>query len=145
MTDASVRRYRPSKINEDITLYTISTVYYKNMIYNNLGIERNPIEPQKPGFCDFPDNYDEYYFEMLTAEEKISDSTGTRYDSKQRRNEALDCRVYALCASDVFLDSEKLTYRAWAKEKGASATEILKITNRTVIDNMISLTAVKNK
>jgi len=77
---------------------------------------------------------------MLTAEEKMSDGS---FDSKGRRNEALDCRVYALCAADVFLDSELLNYRAYAKQNGASQSQILAITHRTVIDEMMRQTQIK--
>lgn len=133
LTERVFKRYRAVKMDDDITLYEISTVYYKNQIYNNLKIKRNEIDPQKPGFCDFPAEYGQKYFDMLTAEEKMSDG---RFESHGRRNEALDIRVYNLCAADVFLDSELLNMRAWAKEKGYLAHEIQKITHKTVIENI---------
>ena len=142
LTDSSFKRYRMAKMSQDIYLYEISTVYYKNHIYNSLKIPRLPVDPQKPGFCDFPVDYDEHYFDMLTAEEKMSDGS---FDSKGRRNEALDCRVYALCAADVFLDSEMLNYRAYAKENGANKTQVMKITHRTVIEEMMRQTQVRKK
>ena len=58
-------------------------------------------------------------------------------------NEPLDCRVYALCAADVFLDSELMDYKAWAKAEGWRRDEIQKITHRAVIDRMIKQTSVR--
>jgi phage terminase large subunit GpA-like protein len=57
--------------------------------------------------------YGEKYFDMLTAEEKI----GNKYESYGRRNEALDCRVGALCAGDIFLDEQKIKYRDFIKNQ----------------------------
>jgi phage terminase large subunit GpA-like protein len=140
LTDSSFKRYRLSKLNEEISLYEISTVYYKNQVYNNLKIRRQESGEQKPGFCDFPIDYGQHYFDMLTAEEKMADGS---FDSKSRRNEALDCRVGCLCAADIWLDSEVLNYRTWAKQNKASSHDILKITHRTVIDEMTRQTAIK--
>jgi phage terminase large subunit GpA-like protein len=133
LTESNIKRYRPVKIGEDVTLYEISTVYYKNQIYNNLRVPRLPVDPQKPGFCDFPIDYSERYFNMLTAEEKLSNGS---FDAKGRRNEALDCRVYALCAGDVYLDAELLLYKSDAKARGLRPDQIQTITHRTVIDEI---------
>lgn len=135
LTESSIKRWRAAKMEEDITLYEISTVYYKNNAYNNLRVSRG-----KPGFCEFPKNYDENYFEMLTAEEKLPDGS---YTSKGKRNEALDCRVGCLCAADVFLEAELLNYKAWAKEQGYKPHQIQQITHRTVIENLEKSTEIK--
>lgn len=140
LTDGAFKRYRAVKMSEDIMLYEISTNYYKTHVYNNVKIPRQPQDPQKPGFCDFPRNYGQNYFDMLTAEEKLIDGS---YESHGRRNESLDCRVYALCAGDVFLDMEVLNYRAWAKSNGWKQDKINTITHRAVIDNMIKQTVIK--
>lgn len=140
LTEGTFKRYRAVKMSEDIMLYEISTNYYKTHVYNNVKIPRQLQDPQKPGFCDFPRNYGQNYFDMLTAEEKLIDGS---YESHGRRNEALDCRVYALCAADVFLDMEVLNYRAWAKQNNWKHDKINTITHRFVIDNMIKQTAIK--
>jgi len=101
-----------------------------------------PVEPQKPGFCDFPIEYNDVYFDMLTAEEKMSDGS---FQSHGRRNEALDVRVYGLAAADIFLDSELYNYRAWAKQNGADQAQLQQITHRAVIDDMVKGTAVRKK
>jgi phage terminase large subunit GpA-like protein len=133
ITEGNFRRYRAAKMAEGVTLYEISTNYYKTQIYNNLKISRQEIEPQRPGFCDFPSDYGERYFEMLTAEERHRDGS---FHAGGRRNEALDCRVYALCAADVFLDSLLLDFRSYAKQNGARQDQIQQITHVTVIDDM---------
>lgn len=128
------KRYRAVKVSEDIMLYEISTNFYKTNIYNNLKIERQPIDPQRPGFCDFPVDYNEKFFRMLTAEEKRSD--GSFHCPSGRRNEALDDRVMALCAADVYLDARVMDFKAAAKVNGANAEDLQKITHRSIIDLM---------
>lgn len=139
MTESGVIPYRISKLEEGTFLYTISTVYYKNQIYSALNIPRQEVDPQKFGFCEFPSDYGEKYFDMLRAEEKMSDGS---YESHGRRNEALDCRVYALAAADAFLNSEVKNLQAWHKSNGADNFQIQQINKRTVIDRMIEGTAI---
>jgi phage terminase large subunit GpA-like protein len=115
-------------------LYEVSTNYYKTAVYRNLKVTRKEIGPQRPGFCDFPLDYGEKYFKMLSAEEKRRD--GSFYCPSGRRNEALDCRVLALCAADVYLDAKVADVKAKAKEQGASMQDIQLITTRMVIDRM---------
>jgi phage terminase large subunit GpA-like protein len=128
------RRYKQKKISEDIILYEISTNYYKTSIYRNLKIPRQEIEDQKAGFCDFPRDYGEKYFKMLTAEEKRKD--GSFHNTTGRRNEALDIRVYNLCASDVYLNSLVMRYRAIAKQKGATDIQLQDINQKYVLNIM---------
>jgi len=65
-------------------------------------------QPTPDGYCHFPAEYGEKYFRMLTAEERVKETTRTgavRYVWKLgsgRRNEALDARVYAMGALYVF-------------------------------------------
>jgi phage terminase large subunit GpA-like protein len=129
---SNFKRFRTIKVDADRPLYEISTNYYKSSIYNNLKVQRQPIGEQKAGFCDFPIDYGEKYFKMLVAEERKSD--GSFHCPSGRRNEALDVRVYALCASDVFLDAMLQEYRVVAKSKGASAMQIQSLTHRTMIE-----------
>ena len=57
-----------------------------------------------PGYCHFPSDYPEKYFLQLTAEKRVPEKT--KYGAKRyvwknpsgKRNEALDCRVYAMAA-----------------------------------------------
>lgn len=128
---SNFRRYRSVKVGEDITLYEISTNYYKTHLYNNLKIPRQDLDPQKPGFCDFPVDYGENYFRMLTAEERRSD--GSFHQPQGRRNEALDCRVMNQCAGDVFLDSEVMHAKAAAIANGVSKEQAQRINHKTVL------------
>ncbi len=82
-----------------VNLFTVGVDSAKGLLYSRLRLST-----PGPGYCHFPntDAFDEEYFKQLTAEKVI-----TRYQKgfprrewvKVRpRNEALDCRVYALAA-----------------------------------------------
>lgn len=133
MSPTTFRRYRAAAIGGGKTLYEISTNYYKTNIYNNLKIPRQDGTIQKPGFCDFPIEASEHYFKMLTAEEKRLDGS---FYAGGRRNEALDCRVMAMCAGDVYLDSLVMEAKGMAKVKGESPQDVQKINHRFILDLM---------
>ena len=97
-TPSDALKYRLKKIDEDLLLYELSTNFYKKTIYRNLKIPRQVGAEQRAGFCDFPQDYGADYFKMLTAEELRSDGS---FHAGGRRNEALDVRVYNLCAAHV--------------------------------------------
>lgn len=126
------KRYKRSRVGEDTSLFNISTNYYKNQTYNNLKISRKDAEQQSPGFCDFPADYTEKYFKMLTAEEKRTD--GSFYCPDGKRNEALDVRCYASCAADVHLDALVDKFRKAAKAKGVTDQQLTKINRKFIID-----------
>lgn len=86
-----------------------------------------------PGYCHFPAEYPERYFRMLTAEQRMKETTRTgvvRYVwhlPSGRRNEALDARVYAMGALYVYagfvsqeeFGGEQIEWRAfwsWCEE-----------------------------
>lgn len=129
------KKYRAAKTERsgDVVFYEISTNFYKTHVYNNLKISRQDFEPQKPGFCNFPRDRGEKYFKMLTAEEKRSDGS---FHAGGRRSEALDTRVMALCAGDVFLDSKVTAMRVAAKAAGASDIDLQQITHVFVLEAM---------
>tara|TARA_R100000093_G_C1941679_1_gene72399 strand:- start:14 stop:1789 length:1776 start_codon:yes stop_codon:yes gene_type:complete len=89
---------RPNKNNiARITLFPIGVDTAKELIYSRLRIKKFGA-----GYCHFPKKYSEEYFRQLTAEKIV---TKYRRGFKKRewvlmrpRNEALDCRVYALSA-----------------------------------------------
>ena len=60
------------------------------------------IQDEGAGFCHFPAHYDDEYFRQLTAEQRIEryhkGYTRREWRKIRPRNEALDCRVYALAA-----------------------------------------------
>jgi phage terminase large subunit GpA-like protein len=128
----SFRRFRVANVGTDKPLYEVNTNHYKNLIYNNLRIRRNPVPPQKPGFCDFPVDYGAWYFNMLTAEKRRRD--GSFHLPGGRANEALDARVYNLCAGDAFLYNAVLAMRADAKSRGAKPDYINAINSRAALE-----------
>jgi phage terminase large subunit GpA-like protein len=127
---ANYRRWRQAKFGGNI-VYEISTNYYKTLLYNRLKIERIPTEPQKPGFCNFPYDYKEDYFKMLTAEEKRTDGS---FHKIHERNEALDVRVYGLAAADVWLDAQVQNWKLLLQSQDKSAVEIAQINSRFVLE-----------
>ena len=126
------RRWRQAKFGSNI-VYEISTNYYKTLFYNRLKIERAPTEPQKPGFCSFPYDYPEEYFAQLAGEEKRSDGS---FHQVRNRVEALDCRVYNLCASDVWLAAQVENWKLYFQAQGASAVQIQEINSRYVLEQL---------
>ena len=82
----------------------------KELIYSRLNIQN-----AGAGYCHFPLKYDEEYFRQLTAEKIV---TKYRRGFKRRewvlmrsRNEALDCRVYALASLSILNADLKMLAR----------------------------------
>ncbi len=91
--------------------YIVDGNIYKTNLYNNLLLRKREKTKEVPrGYCMFPEDYTKEYFKMLQAEEQVAEynsRTGKfyRFIFKSRhgtRSEALDCRVYAMCALDIF-------------------------------------------
>ena len=101
---------RPNKNNlGHVNLFPVGSDTAKDLIYGRLKIE----EPG-PGFMHFPLGYDAEYFAQLTAEKVVVKYTRgfqTRVYVKARaRNEALDCRIYAVAALAILnVDLDQLT------------------------------------
>ena len=95
-----VSRRVSGKKTRSVDLYQIGVDDAKGIIYARLAIE----EPG-PGYCHFPKERDEEYFAQLTAEKLvIKFSRGfprKEWVKSRQRNEALDCRVYALAALKI--------------------------------------------
>lgn len=95
---------RPLKRNKaGVFLFRAWVDEIKSKIYSQLQIE----EPG-PGYCHFPDKevYDKHYFNMLTAEQLVTVTTGFKKKLKWelpagKRNEALDARCYAIAALNI--------------------------------------------
>ena len=89
---------RPTRNNiAKVTLFGVGVDTAKELIYSRLRIKEHGA-----GYCHFPKKYTEEYFRQLTAEKIV---TKYRRGFKKRewvlmrpRNEALDCRVYAMSA-----------------------------------------------
>lgn len=93
----------PRKRNKNgVYLTEIGTDTAKEQIYNRFTLTPEGDEPL-PGAVHFPNNPDIFDLteaQQLTAEEQVEKWVDGRkkilWDSKKRRNEALDCFVYAL-------------------------------------------------
>lgn len=92
-----------NKIDAGVYLFQVYTDEMKTKLYSQL--ELNVAGPR---YCHFPRNdvYNENYFKMLTAEHlETRIERGSRKLewklTKGRRNEALDCRVYAMTALQI--------------------------------------------
>jgi len=98
ITNKTIRNMRPN----ELTLFSIGVTALKDEFFANLSITE-----AGANYCHFPNKpvYNDKYFKMLTAEQR--DDNG-RYEKIRLRNEALDCRVYAMatltvCGIDVNL------------------------------------------
>jgi phage terminase large subunit GpA-like protein len=133
--------YKKSQVGPggSITLFTISTKMYKRDLYNYFNIRRIPGAIQLGNFQDFPRSYNQRYFEMLAAEEELKNG---EYDNRGRPNEALDCRVYSMCAADIYLNEQVEAWRAWSKQEHKWNDKQLETINRR---SVIEATAKKMK
>ena len=92
---------RPSVNNNmKCKLFPVGVDTIKEMVYSHLRIKE-----EGAGYCHFPASYPDEYFKQLTAEKvvrKYHKGFHKREWVKTRaRNEALDCRVYALAALSI--------------------------------------------
>jgi phage terminase large subunit GpA-like protein len=71
-------------------------------------------ETYPAGFAHFP-RYEEEYFRQLTAESLVK---GAWVKDPNRRNEALDCRVYARAAAAIY-GIDRFTERHWRELEAA--------------------------
>lgn len=86
----------------------IQTNQLKGQFYRMLSKPRAENGLIPTGYCHFPEEYGEAYFKMLTAEEEVSKQMANGRTRRvwqkikgRGRNEALDCRVYAMAALNV--------------------------------------------
>lgn len=115
---------RASKSKTAHTVFMVGVDTAKDAIYSRFGIE-----DAGPGFCHLPSDpdagYDDQWFSGVTAEQKM-----TRYKEgrayyvwqlpKGKRNEPLDCRVYATAAMKAITKKRKKPARP-APEKPAAS------------------------
>lgn len=103
---------RPKTVEKNgvkIRLFSVGTDTAKDEIFSYLRVqpENDHSDEILPGFCHFPESYDESYFKQLCAEKKVTRyKMGVAHHSyekvtKSARNEALDCRVYAIAARNI--------------------------------------------
>ncbi|MDQ1610329.1 MAG: hypothetical protein QOG00_260 [Pyrinomonadaceae bacterium] len=99
-----------------VRLFTVGTETAKDTIAANLLVE----EPG-PGYCHFPTARGDDYFKQLRSERPVTRFTrgvGVRKWEKVKpsaRNEALDCRVYAMAACAILNPNWRKLHEAMAK------------------------------
>lgn len=120
--EAQYRDYDPfriSKSNEQ-TIILVSTNHYKKKTYMSLCVEPE-LGEQKPYFCQFPIEYDDKYFKMLTAED--INVNGDFILPGGKHNETLDLRVYNWAMHDVYFYQEVVHLRKQLEKQGYSREE----------------------
>lgn len=98
---------RPGRRNKRrAPVHMIGTDAVKTLLYQRLQLEK-----PGPGFCHFPSRYPEEYFRQLTAEQMKRRRNRRGHVvrewvvKKGRRNEVLDCRVYAHAALEGMIQA----------------------------------------
>lgn len=101
-----LRRPRTRLKDSGVWLFIAYVDEIKSKVYSQLAIEK-----PGPGYCHFPNNYpdkyDDVYFKQLTSERLVVDKSKIGRTKliwkldEGRRNEALDCRVYAILALNI--------------------------------------------
>lgn len=120
---ASPTRKRSGKTARKVDLFLVGTDEAKLTVMRRLAVER-----PGPGFCHIPSDRGVEWYHQLTAEKLM-----TRYvkgfpvrewHQTRPRNEALDCRVYALAALKIVNPSLKRAAERLqvAQERGTSPT-----------------------
>jgi phage terminase large subunit GpA-like protein len=89
---------RPSLNNIGrVKLFPVGVDTAKELVYSRLKITE-----EGAGYCHFPEHYDHEYFKQLTAEQQVKryhkGFLRREWQKMRPRNEALDCRVYAMAA-----------------------------------------------
>lgn len=81
-------------------LFMIGVDTIKEVVYSRL-----KIKDQGAGYCHFPEDYTDEYFKQLTAEKVVKKYIRgfhrREWVKVRPRNEALDCRVYAIAALSI--------------------------------------------
>ncbi|MFW6312253.1 MAG: phage terminase large subunit family protein [Spirochaetota bacterium] len=100
----------------------------KSELYDYLRNMHDPDEDGRfpRGYCHFPEEYGEAFFQGITAEELVKEKARTghvrmRWMKKRERNEPLDCRVYAMgglyihaqAVSEEMLGLEQIDWKAF--------------------------------
>lgn len=112
----------------------IYTNWYKRRLYRSIkiSIKRRNQDLKGGLYCDFPADYPDKYFDMLVAEEQRADQTF--WKSSGVANEALDLRVYNLCAGEFWLVQETEKMRRAALRAGHSKEHCSHIHSKHVLN-----------
>lgn len=110
------KRQKTAQQASAVDLFIVGVDGIKGLIYGRLRVT----EPG-PGYCHFPAQYPDDWFEQLTAEKLVTRyQRGVPYKTwvlpSGKRNEALDCRVYAYAAIRILSPRWELFERVRAGE-----------------------------
>ena len=118
---------KPKRVGKPPTrVYELGTNEIKHIIYQNIDVSKAEEAAEFPhGYCHWPkiDDYDLGYFKQLTCEQmswkKGPDGEQHPFfdNVHQERNEAIDCRVYAIAARMIL----KPNWRAIAAKRRSAA------------------------
>jgi phage terminase large subunit GpA-like protein len=97
-------------------VWNVGVSMIKTELYGWLNLQIIDDKPTPKGYCHFP-MYDEHHFKSLTAEKLELKTNKKGYSAYEwtvsyKRNERLDCRVYARAASFI-LGIDRLTDEDW--------------------------------
>ena len=99
-----------------LKVWNVSGPVIKTELYRWLRMQRTGEDASQFGRCHFP-QYAEEYFKQLTAERQVVRITNgypkpVWEKDPTRRNEALDCRVYARAAAAIY-GLDRMSERGW--------------------------------
>lgn len=102
---AAVQVTRAGQKLNTVKVFGVGVSLIKSELYGWLKLNPNDDKTYPSGYCHFPE-YDSHYFRGITSEklERTTNKKGfTVYQWKKtyKRNEALDCRVYARAAAAI--------------------------------------------
>lgn len=102
------QRKQSGKTARKVDLFLVGTDEAKLVVQKRLAVQ----SPALPGYCHFPADRGEDYFKQLTAERLVvryvkGQPVREWHKADRARNEALDCRVYALAALKIMNPSFK--------------------------------------
>jgi phage terminase large subunit GpA-like protein len=105
------------KLRHGVRLWPVNVSIGKEQLYRWLHSSVPNLEAGEPwpqGFCHFP-MYSKEFFDQLCSEQLVTRTTGgmrrSVWEKKRDRNEALDCRIYAMAAA------ASLRLESWRAEK----------------------------
>jgi phage terminase large subunit GpA-like protein len=110
--------YRGKTLKKSVRLWPIGVDTAKGLLYARLRLPKSG-----PGYLHFPIGTEQEYFEQLTAERRVTKYikgfAKSEWVKVRKRNEALDCLVYAYAAAHAVginrIDWEKLKNRLMPK------------------------------
>ena len=109
--------YLGSVIKRGVRLWMVGTDTAKDLLFGRLQITE-----AGPGCIHFPVGLSDEFYEQLTSEARVLQKTAHgdqyRWVKQRKRNEVLDCTVYALFAAHT-IDLNRLPEKLWAKLEDA--------------------------